>query len=502
MKRRLWFFRALALGMSAIVLGTTPVSAEELQSPDKLEGEQTDSFPTFGFCGEDAMWEYDKTTHTLQITGNGKMDQFHTERFPLIARAQTSGDWEKYPWEAYRDEIEQVHVTSGITAIGSGSFKGLTKLTQVEIADTVTEIGEYAFANCPLLTAVTIPEGVTTIDSGAFYDDSNLEEIHVAQSVTKIGAYAFEDTLWLIEQIRTDPTVIVNGVLISCQTRGKETVEIPKGVTHIAANTFAETSMTEVIVSDGVKSIDSGAFYMSRLQKITIPDSVTEIGTGAFFPSTSVVIYANTGSYAQQFATENGFTFVSLNAKKKSSVINVKKTYENVYGKPAFSLNAKLKSGNGKLTYSSSNRKVATVNAKGEVQIKGCGMAVITINAAETDQFSASHCEVTIKARPKKQTIRLKSTKSRQLSVLWKKDSSASGYQMQYSTDKKFQKNTKSVFVNKNSVKGAKITKLSEGKTYYVRVRSYKSIRFSGKDKTLYGDWSAKKHVMIKNNET
>lgn len=97
---------------------------------------------------------------------------------------------------------------------------------------------------------------------------------------------------------------------------------------------------------------------------------------------------------------------------------------------------------------------------------------------------------ITLRAtRPGKQTIKsLKTQKGKKLKVSWKKDSKANGYQIQYSTDKKFRKSVKSITISKNKTTSKTISNLKKGKQYYVRVRSY-SIN-PGTGAKLYGTWS------------
>ena len=61
------------------------------------------------------------------------------------------------------------------------------------IPNNVTEIGDYAFCGCELLTNITIPEGVAKIGERAFSDCSSLTNITIPESVTEIGEYAFSD---------------------------------------------------------------------------------------------------------------------------------------------------------------------------------------------------------------------------------------------------------------------------------------------------------------------
>ncbi len=148
--------------------------------------------------------------------------------------------------------------------------------------------------------------------------------------------------------------------------------------------------------------------------------------------------------------------------------------------------------GDGKLTYASSDGKVASVNSKGRVTVKGTGIAVITVKAEETADYYASEVKVTVKVSPARQTLKsLKAKKGKKLTVSWKKDKRATGYQIQYSTDKKFKKGVKTAPLVKNCKTVSKtISKLKAGKKYYVRVRSYKKVKVNGKNSILYGAWS------------
>jgi len=101
---------------------------------------------------------------------------------------------------------------------------------------------------------------------------------------------------------------------------------------------------------------------------------------------------------------------------------------------------------------------------------------------------------VTVKVSPARQTLKsLRTKKGKKLTVSWKKDGRATGYQIQYSTNKKFKKDTKTTLVKNYKTVSRTISKLKTGKKYYVRVRSYKKVKISGKNVILYGAWSSVK---------
>lgn len=180
--------------------------------------------------------------------------------------------------------------------------------------------------------------------------------------------------------------------------------------------------------------------------------------------------------------------------EKGAQVISAKSVYTSVYGKKPFSLNAKLEKGNGALSYSSDNRKVADVDRNtGKVTIKGMGTANITITASETDTFKMQQKIVTVQIAPKKMTLTYARNKaSKKVTLKWKTISKVNGYQIQYSEKSNFKK-AKTVTLKSAKSKTKTIAKLKK-KTYYFRVRAYVK---SGKT-PVYGEYSKPKKVKVK----
>ena len=78
----------------------------------------------------------------------------------------------------------------------------------------------------------------------------------------------------------------------------------------------------------------------------------------------------------------------------------------------------------------------------------------------------------------------------RKAKITWKANKKASGYQIQYSTNKKFKKAKKTVNIKGAKKKTATIKKLQAGKTYFVRIRTFTNIKnTSGKTVKVYGKW-------------
>jgi hypothetical protein len=128
-------------------------------------------------------------------------------------------------------------IKEGTEFIGDGAFENCSKLTSIDIPDSVTSIGDSAFRECSGLTGITIGSGVTTIGNSAFYSCTNLTSITIPDSVTTIGYYAF----------------------YKCS--GLTGVTIGSGVTSIGYNAFEECSgLTGVTIGSGVTSIGNYAF--------------------------------------------------------------------------------------------------------------------------------------------------------------------------------------------------------------------------------------------------
>ena len=88
-------------------------------------------------------------------------------------------------------------------------------------------------------------------------------------------------------------------------------------------------------------------------------------------------------------------------------------------------------------------------------------------------------------------SLKATSPKTKTMKVTWKKDSSVTGYQIQYSTNSKFSKASQKTIGRKDSYT---LTNLSSKKTYYIRLRSYQKIG----DNLIYGKWTSAVKIKTK----
>ena len=120
-----------------------------------------------------------------------------------------------------------------------------------------------------------------------------------------------------------------------------------------------------------------------------------------------------------------------------------------------------------------------------------------TVKVTLKGNYSGSK-SMTYNINPKGTSVSKVTAAKKGFKVTWKKQATqTTGYQVQYSTSSKF-KSAKTVTVSKNKTTSKSVSKLSAKKKYYVRVRTYKTVKIGGKSVKLYSGWSKAKSVTTK----
>lgn len=174
-------------------------------------------------------------------------------------------------------------------------------------------------------------------------------------------------------------------------------------------------------------------------------------------------------------------------------VLTGPKSITKTVGDGVFALNARLSQGTAVLSYVSSDANVVVVSNNGQVTVKGAGVCKVTVTATAAGKKQAV-MDVEITVNPKSMVIKsAKASGSKKLKVTWKKDTTISGYEIEYSLKKNFKSGVKKVTVKKAKTTSTVIKKLKKGKKYYVRIRAYKDVTVNGQNVRLYSDWSKTK---------
>ena len=167
---------------------------------------------------------------------------------------------------ALMDESGVLTLPETVTAIGEGAFADLSGLKTIIIPGTVKEIRRNAFRNNADLENVILQEGVEVIGASAFFDCTNLKNIELPESLIEIGGSAF---------FRCSS---INNIII------------PSKIETINNYTFDLcTSLTNIELPDGLQTIGVGSFQdCTSLEEIYIPGSVNSINSTAFMRCTSL----------------------------------------------------------------------------------------------------------------------------------------------------------------------------------------------------------------------
>ncbi len=205
--------------------------------------------------------------------------------------------------------ITEIVLPEGIKTIGADCFERMTKLTKVNIPQTVESIfrfessgngitqnesnyrgGLLIIDNCLLkvkkdLTGqVDVPEGTRLVAGYAFSGCKELTRISLPETVTEVGPYAFESCKKLGEiNLPKGLKVIHKGTFNSCETLGTSTLTLPESLLEIEDYSFWKTvRLTELRFPEGLRKIGDQAFWQSGLKRIWLPESIESIGAWAF----------------------------------------------------------------------------------------------------------------------------------------------------------------------------------------------------------------------------
>ena len=255
-------------------------------------------------------------------------------------------------------------------------------------------------------------------------------------------------------------------VLETAEIPALSRISISKASVTLSTSTYAyngKAKTPSVTVKVGGKTLKSGTDYTVSYSNNTKIGTakVTITGKGNY-----------TGTISKTYSIKNDF--------KKATVSGISTkafTGKNITQSITVKYNGKtLKNGTDYTVSYSSNKNIGTA----------------TVKITGKDSYTGTTTK-TFKINPAKQEIQKLTAKSKAFFVDWAQKGSASGYEIQYATNSKFT-SAKKVTITNNKTDKTTVSKLSGKKKYYVRVRSYTTV----KGTKYYGAWSASKSVTTK----
>jgi hypothetical protein len=384
-------------------------------------------------------------------------------------------------------------ITYVCSKCGNEELKNLDQLSHNYVTEkkdpTCTEDG-YTQERCTFFDEV---QNKTVIKAtGHSYDDGKVtkaatcaEEGVKTYTCKTCGATKTETIATKSHTVVTD-----SGVAAACTVDGKTEgshcsvcgkVITPQTVVKAKGHSYDDGKVTKAATctAEGVKT------YTCKTCNAVTTKAIKATGhsykTTVVKPTTSAQGYTLHKCTVCNSSYKDSYTakLVAL-SKCKATIAKSSYVYTGKAIKPTVTVkygSTKLKSGTDYTVSYKNNTKTG----KATITVKGKGKYTGTL----TKTFNIIPKQATVSS--------VTSPKKSQLKVTWKKDSQATGYQLVYSTSSSF-KSAKTVNITKNSTVSKTISKLTAGKKYYVKVRSYKTVD----GKKVYGAYSKVKSVTVK----
>lgn len=176
--------------------------------------------------------------------------------------------------------LAQVTLPSALATVEDNAFHN-TGITELTLPSGVTSLGEGAFSYTKV-TSVVVPDGITTVSAGLFKACKKLESVTFQGAITDVGEYAFSSCEMLTD-ISFDKGLAGEIGKYAFSGCAMTEFDIPVGVKHIYENAFYNCEhLKEITFPAGLESIWSSAFRETALVSVAIPSTVTYIDADPF----------------------------------------------------------------------------------------------------------------------------------------------------------------------------------------------------------------------------
>lgn len=525
---------------------------KELKVPETIDEHKVVSISQFAIDYEPLTTiTFPKTIESIGSSGQefrkGKnLTSIKVEDSQYGDKYWTDEDGTLYSYYMTHTDQDQTEYTDYLTLIYCPKARNSKSYT---IDDKVTAIDRDAFADCYSLEEVKLGNGVQKIEVGAFTNCTNLTSLDLPKSVKKIGYNAFVrcDKLASYNVAKGNESYCdVDGVLYTknkmklvSYPRGKEAADqtyvVDSSCKELEQSAFSTDKLKKIILPNGLQKIGSFALDCRNLESIEIPDTVTTLGRYILGSNSKIkqlvlptsittIEYAGAlnGMWELQYLYLSGPIPTDFELKERLSAtlndlrvltVMINKDYWNQYEsyRNSFASDDRIRfeKWDGKTMKPLQKKKYDMwVHFTGDTNEYEAiePMHAILVIRQKTEELSqpttANVGNTTTKTNTKikitnpsaVKLVSVKNLKGKKAKVVWKKNLRSNGYQIQYAIKKNFKSGLKNTTIKKNKTTSTTLKKLKKKKTYYVRVRTYKTV--SGKN--YYSKWSNVKKVKIK----
>ena len=375
------------------------------------------------------------------------------------------------------------------TKDGKGIVRVPQKRTELKIKEGCTEFNMQSvlynstdsegdeFNNCSKLKKIVIPSSVKSINKIKYKTDrADACDMHVdtieivpkdfdANSLYALGSSLGKNiTIESLMKLFPDQITYKDHMYITkdhglLKYDGKDAnVEIPEEITWIAPEVFYRNeTLKNVKLPSKITTIEENTFYgCSELEAVIIPDQVTMIGKSAFDECTVL----KSVTFGKSLKVIKDHAFASVNIRNFTIPSGIQKIETGAFA----GINQI-----GTVTFEGSTKYVAA-----DAFMNSTGIKLVYKKGIKEAQTELSY-----------DYIIARKNGNNKVRTTWQPVSGANGYQLKFSTDKKFKKVLKTVMVKKN-VSNATTYVKNKKKTLYIKVRPYQTIN----KKNVYGRWS------------
>lgn len=375
------------------------------------------------------------------------------------------------------------------TKDGKGIVRVPQKRTELKIKEGCTEFNMQSvlynstdsegdeFNNCSKLKKIVIPSSVKSINKIKYKTDrADACDMHVdtieiapkdfdANSLYALGSSLGKNiTIESLMKLLPDQITYKDHMYITkdhglLKYDGKDAnVEIPEEITWIAPEAFYRNeTLKNVKLPSKITTIEENTFYgCSELEAVVIPDQVTMIGKSAFDECTVL----KSVTFGKSLKVIKDHAFASVNIRNFTIPSGIQKIETGAFA----GINQI-----GTVTFEGSTKYVAT-----DAFMNSTGIKLVYKKGIKEAQTELSY-----------DYIIARKNGNNKVRTTWQPVSGSNGYQLKFSTDKKFKKVLKTVMVKKN-VSNATTYVKNKKKTLYIKVRPYQTIN----KKNVYGRWS------------
>ena len=375
------------------------------------------------------------------------------------------------------------------TKDGKGIVRVPQKRTELKIKEGCTEFNMQSvlynstdsegdeFNNCSKLKKIVIPSSVKSINKIKYKTDrADACDMHVdtieiapkdfdANSLYALGSSLGKNiTIESLMKLLPDQITYKDHMYITkdhglLKYDGKDAnVEIPEEITWIAPEAFYRNeTLKNVKLPSKITTIEENTFYgCSELEAVIIPDQVNMIGKSAFDECTVL----KSVTFGKSLKVVKDHAFASVNIRNFTIPSGIQKIETGAFA----GINQI-----GTVTFEGSTKYVAA-----DAFMNSTGIKLVYKKGIKEAQTELSY-----------DYIIARKNGNNKVRTTWQPVSGANGYQLKFSTDKKFKKVLKTVMVKKNVLNATTYVK-NKKKTLYIKVRPYQTIN----KKNVYGRWS------------